>query len=121
MTKLNRSETVTVRLDPRLNYLAELAGRAQRRTKSSFIEWAVQEAVRSLGLPDLMEWCPIGTAPVDGTGVILWAEGRAYIAWFDGEQGAWRMDYDETVDDPTHWMPLPQPPVAESDASEVRP
>lgn len=51
MTKLNRSETVTVRLDPRLNYLAELAGRAQRRTKSSFIEWAVQQAIKEM--PDL--------------------------------------------------------------------
>ena len=43
--KLNRSETVTVRLDPKLNYLCELASRAQRRTKSSFIEWAVAEAL----------------------------------------------------------------------------
>lgn len=43
--KLNRSETVTVRLDPKLNYLCELAARAQRRTKSSFIEWAVDEAM----------------------------------------------------------------------------
>lgn len=50
MTKLNRSETVTVRLDPRMNYLTELAGRAQRRTKSSFIEWAVQKALRDLGV-----------------------------------------------------------------------
>ncbi len=44
--KLCRTETVTVRLDPRLNYLCELAARTQRRTKSSFIEWAVQEAVK---------------------------------------------------------------------------
>ncbi len=36
--RLSRSETVTVRLDPRLNYLCELAARAERRTKSSFIE-----------------------------------------------------------------------------------
>lgn len=43
--KLNRTETVTVRLDPCLNYLAELAGRSQRRTKSSFIEWAVSQAI----------------------------------------------------------------------------
>jgi hypothetical protein len=37
-----RSETVSVRLDPKLRYLAELASRKQRRTVSSFVEWAVE-------------------------------------------------------------------------------
>lgn len=40
--KLSRTETVTVRFDPKLRYLAELAARKQRRTLSSFIEWAVE-------------------------------------------------------------------------------
>jgi len=44
--KLSRSETVTVRLDPKLRYLATLAARKQRRTLSSFIEWAVEEALK---------------------------------------------------------------------------
>lgn len=43
--KLSRSETVTVRLDPKLRYLAELAAKKQRRTLSSFIEWAIEEAL----------------------------------------------------------------------------
>lgn len=43
--KLTRSETVTVRLDPKLRYLAELAARKQRRTLSSFIEWAVEDSL----------------------------------------------------------------------------
>jgi hypothetical protein len=59
--KLNRSETVTVRLDPKLNYLCELAARAQRRTKSSFIEWAVAEALGSVVLPEVKEQTDIGT------------------------------------------------------------
>jgi hypothetical protein len=50
--KLNRSETVTVRLDPKLNYLCELAARAQRRTKSSFIEWAIADSLASVSLPE---------------------------------------------------------------------
>lgn len=54
--KLNRSETVTVRLDPKLNYLCELAARAQRRTKSSFIEWAVADSLRSVTLPEVTEY-----------------------------------------------------------------
>lgn len=43
--KLSRSETVTVRLDPKLRYLAELAARLHRRTLSSYIEWAIKEAL----------------------------------------------------------------------------
>jgi hypothetical protein len=42
--KLSRSEIVTVRLDPKLRFAAELAARKQRRTLSSFIEWAIDEA-----------------------------------------------------------------------------
>jgi hypothetical protein len=48
--KLSRSETVTVRLDPKLRYLAELAARKQRRTLSSFIEWAIEESLKSIKL-----------------------------------------------------------------------
>jgi hypothetical protein len=43
--KLVRTEIVTVRFDPKLRYLAELAARKQRRTVSSFIEWAVEDAL----------------------------------------------------------------------------
>ncbi|MBL8420196.1 MAG: hypothetical protein JNK92_06125 [Dechloromonas sp.] len=48
--KLARSETVTVRLDPKLRYLAELAARKQRRTVSSFIEWAVAQSFKEVDL-----------------------------------------------------------------------
>ena len=43
--KLARSETVTVRLDPKLRYLAELAALKQRRTLSSFIEWSIENTL----------------------------------------------------------------------------
>ena len=48
--KLNRSETVVVRLDPRLRYLAELAARRQRRTLSSYIEWCVDLSLGNVSL-----------------------------------------------------------------------
>ena len=48
--KLSRSETVTVRLDPKLRYSAEIAARKQRRTLSSFIEWAIQESLSTVNL-----------------------------------------------------------------------
>jgi predicted transcriptional regulator len=46
--KLARSEVVTVRLDPRLRYGVELAAQKHRRTASSFIEWAVENALREV-------------------------------------------------------------------------
>jgi hypothetical protein len=48
--RLSRSETVTVRLDPRLNYLCELAARVERRTKSSFIEAMLDQKVHETRL-----------------------------------------------------------------------
>lgn len=42
-----------MRLDPKLNYLCELAARAQRRTKSSFIEWAIDDSLGHVTLPDV--------------------------------------------------------------------
>lgn len=55
--KTSRSETVTVRLDPKLRYCAELAARKQRRTLSSFIEWAVQESLAYVELGEGFESC----------------------------------------------------------------
>lgn len=48
--KLVRSVTVTVRLDPRLHYLAELAARKQRRTLSSFIEWSIEDTLNRVNI-----------------------------------------------------------------------
>ena len=50
--KLGRSETVTVKLDPKLRYFAELAARKQRRTVSSFIEWAIEESLKQIQLSE---------------------------------------------------------------------
>jgi hypothetical protein len=47
-----RSEIVSVRLDPRLKYLAELAARKQRRPLSGFIEWAVEQVLRQVELTE---------------------------------------------------------------------
>jgi len=53
--KLARSETVTVRLDPKLRYFAELAARKHRRTLSSFIEWAIEQSLNEVNLSDFGE------------------------------------------------------------------
>ena len=51
-SKLKRSQTVGVRLDPKLRYLAELAARKQRRTLSSYIEWAIEHSLKTIILTD---------------------------------------------------------------------
>src|SRR5689334_3301732 len=40
-----KSEVITIRLDPRLKYLAELAARRQRRALSSYVEWAIEASL----------------------------------------------------------------------------
>ena len=48
---LSRTEIVTIRLDPKLRYLAELAARSHRRTLSSWIEWSIKTSIDQELLP----------------------------------------------------------------------
>lgn len=59
-----------------------------------------------------MDWQPIETAPKDGTNIIVYCPlpGSEYIVtarfirvWVDSYEG-------EDIFNPTHWMPLPEPP-----------
>lgn len=45
-----RPANVVVRLTPELRYLAELCARQQRRTVSSFVEWAIERALYEVEL-----------------------------------------------------------------------
>jgi len=45
-----RSEMITVRLEPRLRYLAEVAASAVGMTLSSYVAWALQESFESVTL-----------------------------------------------------------------------
>jgi Protein of unknown function (DUF551) len=73
-------------------------------------------------------WRPIHTAPKDGTDVLCWVvqrdpkpgdeedRGSWAVMYFDGECGEWTFPFGDDcgyVDEygPTHWMPLPEPPV----------
>ncbi|MEO0943239.1 MAG: DUF551 domain-containing protein [Pseudomonadota bacterium] len=68
-----------------------------------------------------MEWQPIETAPKDGTEVILfywwYIDGGLVTAGYwhpvfdDVKGGFWYADLvNAGAADPTHWMPLPEPP-----------
>lgn len=66
------------------------------------------------------EWQPIETAPKDGKYYLLYKNGRINNArWRDGTWGGegWCYEMAENIANghtknmPTHWMPLPEPPV----------
>src|SRR3990167_395646 len=46
--KLNRSEIIQARLDPKLHMAAEIMARAERRTLSSFIERSIEQMAKTL-------------------------------------------------------------------------
>ena len=87
----------------------------------------------------MSEWRPIETAPKDGTAFLAWCDavygevsgfmdGLCFITQLAGEpddrsdaeisgcSGPWWIDggdYYGCWSRPTHWMPLPDPPIAE--------
>lgn len=68
-TEMTRTVTVSVRLDPKLKYLAELAARKQRRALSSYIEWAVEQSLDKSELGYFPDGQPITLADEAST---LW-------------------------------------------------
>lgn len=67
-----------------------------------------------------MGWRPISTAPTNGTMVDLWENTpvggfrRTDALFRDGRWIVWDSDYANGFEEivcPTHWMPLPKPPV----------
>lgn len=60
-------------------------------------------------------WKPIREAPKDGTKFLGAYAGRIRIYWWSNKQAerfanGWAFD-GNGLDDPTHWMPLPTPPL----------
>ena len=70
----------------------------------------------------MTDWQPIETAPKDGTPILAWPCGDGWggkfpyvVQWVppnEHHDGLWREAAGEQYDDfdPTHWMPLPEPP-----------
>lgn len=67
-------------------------------------------------------WQPIETAPKDGTLIDLWLDGERAPAcrfWSYDGHSYWEQAYAEATDcfaplydaEPTHWMPIPEPPA----------
>ena len=77
-----------------------------------------------------MTWESIKTAPKDGTWILIWGCPVLYgavievlkgdrsitIGLWDGK--AWADETEGWILDPTHWMPLPEPPETEAEGGE---
>lgn len=91
--------------------------------QSYFIHEGGYEPNIEILLPDLRTaieaggWLPISEAPKDGSTLECW-DGK-YLAHCCWAHNRWNVVHDAEDDtwygySPTHWMPLPAPPVAES-------
>ena len=66
----------------------------------------------------MSEWQPIETAPRNGRPIFCWSHDAAFcgmwVGYWNALEGRWRdlwvSDEDEDNVQPTHWMPLPEPP-----------
>ena len=78
----------------------------------------------------MADWQPIETAPKDGTRILLWDTDEVVIAkWDDISMGGaegWQiavvnmlsgLKHYEAAFNPTHWMPLPEPPRGHADSA----
>ena len=72
-----------------------------------------------------MEWQDIESAPRDGAYFLAywphrsrseaWHKGQYRTHWTEWGNGCWEADgLGKPVERPTHWMPLPEPPTAET-------
>jgi hypothetical protein len=68
----------------------------------------------------MSNWQPIETAPKDGENILMfwpyWGQ-EAMIGWYDFYHSQWISNsalstFDQDDHQPTHWMPLPDPPEA---------
>jgi len=56
-------------------------------------------------------WQPIETAPKDGSDVLIYnpVSGEMFVCYWS--KGRWKFAVHIVMkDEPTHWMPLPEPP-----------
>lgn len=67
----------------------------------------------------MSEWQPIETAPKDGTNILVFTpKGKAragvvcgiHCGWWTTLFDEWTTSDGDCEMDPTHWMPLPEPP-----------
>ena len=109
---------------------AEIIGKPAGAHKTQLEQWCVTASGLLLQLLDAQKWREIETAPKDGTPVLLCDERTGSIRWAvwaqlpshaEGHNSDWLGWRDGTIEAggqtvgviPTHWRPLPLPPLKE--------
>src|SRR5687767_272462 len=85
----------------------------------------VCEAVDQLVVDARPKWQPIETAPKDGKEILIgwfgYFEPSMHVAFWHGRLSCWCQTHQAFTTDknwqPTHWMPLPEPPIAKDSAA----
>lgn len=62
-----------------------------------------------------MTWQPMETAPKDGSHILVWRDSGVHLVRWkrvgdDGFWDEWHVPLRNLSIQPTHWMPLPDPP-----------
>ncbi|MGO8242971.1 hypothetical protein [Rhizobium johnstonii] len=73
----------------------------------------------------MSEWFPISTAAKDGTYIILARFDEETVEVVGGDWNLWPKKgqeglhgFNAWISNPTHWMPIPAPPITNPHASE---
>ena len=79
-----------------------------------------QENLYKYGVEMYGKWQPMELAPKDGTEILAVVKGEAVIVWWreEGQEWCWQNNTLSVLQEPTHWMPLPKPPLMEKPANE---
>jgi hypothetical protein len=75
--------------------------------------WYDKNVLKIEALEKAYQWQPIETAPKDGKEYLFYTDeiGQCVMYWDDFQQ-AWGTGFDGEKPTPTHWQPLPKPPIA---------
>ncbi len=110
----------------------EMGARWMAEEASNAVFALTEENKRLRAMVDFSIWKPIEMAPQDGTPILVGHEHAVFSAWWeldgsrtDTNHPAWVDGVTNNFDDyttyePTHWMPLPAPPVSSLPADNGR-
>ena len=84
--------------------------RAERQLRDELSKvWSMLEVERSAS-----KWQPIETAPKNGNHILLYRYDIKFVGYYGGANVGWRINAPDLPcmwPEPTHWMPLPKPPI----------
>jgi hypothetical protein len=83
-----RTAITTLRFDPRIRYLADLAARIQRRNLTDFLEWAIEEALKTIPIKAGDNPYGDNDEPLYGDGPGTVVAGRKTVSTFDNSIAA---------------------------------